>query len=93
MCLKENNLTNLIIAMEPTSFYIWHIANILDNYDALVLFKPKVYCLNPRVIKCYKNSFIDIDKTDLKDAFVIADFARVGKIVTKLWHNLQYIEL
>lgn len=92
-CLKENNLTNLTIAMESTSFYSWHLANTLTTHQALVWFKPKVHCINPRVICAYKKSFVDIDKTDPKDAFVIADFARVGKITTAPWNGDQYIAL
>lgn len=92
-CLKENNLTHLTIAMESTSFYSWHLANTLATHEALVWFKPKVYCMNPRVICAYKKSFIDMDKTDPKDAFVIADFARVGKITTAPWNGAQYIAL
>ena len=34
-----------------------------------------------------------MDKTDPKDAFVIADFARVGKITTAPWNGAQYIAL
>lgn len=92
-CLKENNLTHLTIAMESTSFYSWHLANTLASHEALVWFKPKVYCLNPRVIAAYKKSFVDMDKTDPKDAFVIADFARVGKITTSPWNGAEYIAL
>ena len=92
-CLKENNLTHLTIAMESTSFYSWHLANTLASHEALVWFKPKVYCLNPRVIAAYKKSFVDMDKTDPKDAFVIADFARVGKITTSPWNGAEYITL
>lgn len=92
-CLKENKLSYLTIAMESTSFYSWHLANALATHESLVWFKPKVYCLNPRIISGYKKSFVDIDKTDPKDAFVIADFARVGKIVTAPWKGGQYIAL
>lgn len=49
--------------------------------------------MNPRVICAYKKSFVDIDKTDPKDAFVIADFARVGKITSAPWKGGEYIEL
>lgn len=92
-CLKENNFTHLTIAMESTSFYSWHIANTLATHDALLWLKPKIYCLNPRVICAYKKSFVDIDKTDPKDAFVIADFARVGKITSAPWKGGEYIAL
>lgn len=92
-CLKENNLSHLTIAMESTSFYSWHLANKLATHEALIWFKPQVHCMNPRVIAAYKKSFIDMDKTDPKDAFVIADFARVGKITTAPWNGAQYIAL
>mgnify|MGYP003365636839 FL=1 len=92
-CLKKNSLTHLNIAMESTSFYSWHIANFLSCHEGLVWFKPKVYCLNPKVIASYKKTFVDIDKTDPKDAMVISDFARVGKITSSPWKGNQYIAL
>lgn len=47
--------------------------------------------MNPHVIAEYKKYFIDMNKTDPKDAFVIANFARVGKITTTSWSGSQYI--
>ena len=91
--LTKNNFSHLTIAMESTSFYSWHIANFLASSEALVWFKPKVYCLNPRIINAYKKSFVDMDKTDPLDALAIADFARVGKITTSPWLGNQYIAL
>lgn len=92
-CLKDNSLSYLTIAMESTSFYSWHIANFLSCHEGLLWFKPKVYCLNPKTVANYKKTFVDIDKTDPKDAFVIADFARVGKITSAPWKGSQYIAL
>lgn len=92
-CLKENNLSHLTIAMESTSFYSWHIANFLSCHEGLMWIKPKIYCLNPKVVSGYKKSFVDIDKTDPNDAMVIADFARVGRISTAPWRGSQYIAL
>lgn len=91
--LQNKKLSHLTVAMESTSFYSWHIANFISSSEALVWFKPKVYCLNPRVINAYKKSFTDMDKTDPLDALAIADFARVGKITTKPWKGAQYIAL
>lgn len=91
--LSTYKLSHLTVAMESTSFYSWHIANFLASSDALVWFKPKVHCLNPRVINAYKKSFVDMDKTDPLDALAIADFARVGKITTSPWRGNQYIAL
>ena len=37
--------------------------------------------------------FIDIDKTDPNDAFIIADFARAGRITSKPWRGTQHLAL
>jgi transposase len=92
-CLKDNNLSHIVIAMESTSFYSFHLCNFLSADENLVWFKPKVYCLNPKIINAFKNTFVDSDKTDPHDAYTIADFARVGKIKAAPWNGAQYIAL
>ena len=52
-----------------------------------------VYSLNPKMIANYKKSFLDLSKTDPIDAFVIADFARVGRINVEPWRGSQYLAL
>lgn len=44
-------------------------------------------------MKNYKKSFNDIGKNDGIDSFVIADFARVGRISIKPWRGSQYLAL
>lgn len=46
-----------------------------------------MYCLNPKSVANYRKSFVDIDKTDSLDAFVIADFARCGRISSSPWQG------
>ncbi|WP_370445640.1 transposase, partial [Petrotoga sp. SL27] len=75
-CLVSNNLEYVVIALEATSFYSTHIANFLSTNKNLLPFKPLVYQLNPKTTANYKKTFVDIDKTDHLDAYVIADFAR-----------------
>ena len=70
----------VVFALESTSFYGIHIANFLSSNERMLAFDPYVYCLNPKMIANYRKSFIGLDKTDPKDAFIIADFARVGRI-------------
>lgn len=41
----------------------------------------------------YKKSFNNIGKNDGIDSFVIADFARVGRISIKPWRGSQYLAL
>ncbi|MGV8155202.1 MAG: IS110 family transposase [Alkaliphilus sp.] len=92
-CLNSNNLKKVIIALESTSIYSIHIANFLSSHKELLFFDPLVYCLNPKCTADYRKSFTDIDKTDDLDAFVIADFARVGRIETQPWRGSQYLAL
>jgi len=56
-------------------------------------YKPYVYCLNPKEVANYKDFFNALDKNDGIDPFVIADFARVGRIHTEPWRGSQYLAL
>ena len=92
-CLDTNCLKNVVIALESTSFYSTHIANFLSSNEPLLLYNPMVYCLNPKSVANYRKSFVDIDKTDPLDAYVIADFARVGRITSQPWRGAQFLAL
>jgi len=83
----------VVFAMESTSFYGVHIANFLSSYPRMLGFRPYVHCVNPKLVANYRKSFVGLDKTDAKDAFVIADFARVGRITTAPWRGSQYLAL
>lgn len=90
---KNRQFKYLIIAMESTGFYGVHIANYLSACERLAVFSTHVYCLNPKEVKGYKKSFNSLDKNDGIDSFVIADFARVGRISVKPWRGPQYLAL
>lgn len=89
----ESGLKKLVIGLESTSFYGVHIANYLSTCRELMSFHTEVYCLNPKSIANYKKSYIGLSKNGYIDAFVIADFARVGRITTKPWRGCQYLAL
>lgn len=92
-CLNSNSLKNAVIAIESTSIYSTHIANFLSSNEILLSYKPVVYCLNPKTIANYRKSFVDMDKTDPLDAYIIADFARCGRITTTPWRGSQFLAL
>lgn len=92
-CLDSNSLKYVVIALESTSFYSTHIANFLASNEFLLAYKPLVYCLNPKTVANYRKTFVDMDKTDPLDAYVIADFARCGKITSKPWRGAQFLAL
>ena len=92
-CLNSNSLKYVVIALESTSFYSTHIANFLSSHEQLLFYKPLVYCLNPKSVANYRKSFVDMDKTDPLDAFIIADFARCGRITSQPWRGAQFLAL
>ena len=92
-CLDSNSLKYVVIALESTSFYSTHIANFLSSNELLLAYQPLVYCLNPKTIANYRKSFVDMDKTDPLDAYIIADFARCGRISSKPWRGAQFLAL
>ena len=92
-CLNSNSLNFVVIALESTSFYSTHIANFLSSNEVLLAYSPMVYCLNPKTIANYRKSFVDMDKTDPLDAYIIADFARCGRIKSQPWRGAQFLAL
>ncbi|MCK5762805.1 MAG: IS110 family transposase [Clostridiales bacterium] len=91
--LNEHHFDTIVIACESTSVYSLHLANFLSSNELLGFYNTFVYCLNPKTVKNYKKSFIETKKTDPYDAFIIADFARVGRISTKPWNGSGYLAL
>lgn len=91
--LHEHKIKNIMIALESTSFYSTHIATFLSSNIELLSFNVHVYCLNPKVIANYRKSFIGLNKTDPLDSFIIADFARCGRISSNPWRGSQYLAL
>lgn len=89
----NQDVNRLVIALESTSFYGIHVANYLSSCELLMPFCTHVYCLNPKMIANYKKSYIDLGKNDDVDAFIIADFARVGRINTAPWRGSQFLAL
>ena len=92
-CLALNKLQNLVVIMESTGFYSWHIANSFSQNPKLNALNSLVYCINPKVIANYKKTFVDIDKTDPLDAMAIADYARVGRVSSRPWRGTEFTAL
>ena len=54
-------------------------------------FHPMIYYLNPKITARYKETFVDMNKTDPLDVLAIADFARAQKITTEPWRGAQFL--
>ncbi len=92
-CLNSNGLKYIVIALESTSFYSTYIADFLSSNEELLPFKSFVYCLNLKTVANYRKSFVYMDKMDPLDAYVIADFARCGRITSRPWRGAQFLAL
>ena len=94
-CMKKHSAFNtIVITLEATSVYSIHIANFLSTCEVLMPYKPYVYCVNPKMTANYRKSYVGMDKTDSLDAFLIADFARVGRTKKcEPWRGGQYLAL
>ena len=91
--LTHTDIDTVVIALESTSVYSIHIANFLSSCELLMQFKPLVFCIDPKMTANYLKSFIGMTKTDPLDAFLIADFARVGRISCAPWRGSQFLSL
>lgn len=79
-CLIKNSLDKVVIVMESTGMYSFHIATYLSVSEELAKYSVLVYCINPKTSQNYRKSFSEMDKTDPKDSYILADMARVGKV-------------
>jgi len=70
----------LRIGTEATSFFDLHLADYLVGAEGLQPYSHKVYRLNARQLHQFKKSYPEQSKTDIQDAFVIADFLRFGRL-------------
>ena len=91
---KHKNLDTVLIVLESTSVYSVHISNFLSTSEVLMPYRPYVFCVNPKATSNYRRSYIGMEKTDPTDAYLIADFGRVGR-TKKLepWRGGQFIAL
>ena len=72
-------LTKIHICMEATNVYHIHVSSVLSTDARLLAHGVKVFAVNAKLIEKYKETFVDRSKTDPEDAFLCADYVRIGK--------------
>ncbi|EIJ78490.1 transposase [Bacillus methanolicus PB1] len=90
---QKNLIQEIQIGMEATSVYSWHPSMFFHEDESLKKFKTKVFTINPKLIKKFKESYTDLDKTDHIDAWIIADRLRFGRLRLSAVMQEQYIAL
>ena len=84
----------IIIVMESTGMYSFHPACYLSSNEYLNHFHTEVYQINACDFDKYKKSFHDLEKEDGIDAYILADYARVGRTKSLYpFRGSQYLAL
>jgi transposase len=83
--INSLSLSDVSIGCEATSVYGDHLVCFLKEDASLAPFNRKVYTLNPKQVKRFKDSYSDLPKNDPVDAFVIADALRFGRINNEVY--------
>jgi len=88
--MERYGLNRLLIGLEATNLYWWHLACFLISCPELARFQPRVYAFNPRMIKAFKKAFSDTGKSDITDAHVVAERLRFGRLPAPFMVNEVY---
>lgn len=83
MLMQSEEFTELRLAAEATGWYWFHFFQSLQQEELLQAWPVELFALNPRLTANFKKSYVDMDKSDPLDAFVIADRLRWGRDIPK----------
>jgi transposase len=88
--MEQHHLDCLLVGLEATNLYWWHLACFLNSSPRLSPFQPKVYAFNPRLIKGFRKALSDTSKSDINDAYAIAERLRFGHLPAPFIPNELY---
>lgn len=91
--MREKGFEHLKVATEATSFLDLHLVDFLARSKLLSKYSPLIYQFNPKLTSGFKKAYSDKDKTDLEDAFVVADRLRFGRLPQAYEEHQPYIPL
>jgi transposase len=78
--VTSRRLERVVLGVEATGIYSWHLVQHLRQAPALQPFQPVVHTFNPKVVRGFKQAYPELPKTDRVDAWVIADRLRLGRL-------------
>ena len=88
-----HGVTRVRIGMEATGLYWWHLACFLKDAPLLAAWQPQVYVLNPQLVEGLKHVYPERGKTDRRDAFLIAERVRLGRLPAPFQVDAVYAPL
>jgi transposase len=90
---KGNAMDHVIIGLESTSVYSWHLQMGLASERRLAPYQCQVYVFNAKVVANFKKAYVDLPKDDWTDAWVIADRLRFGRLPESCQVDFRYLPL
>jgi transposase len=78
--LTAHRATALLVGMEATGIYGWHLACFLSEAEVLRPWAARVYVFNPHRTLSFKKALGSTEKTDRVDARAVAQWLRVGHL-------------
>jgi len=78
--LKRHRATILLVGMEATGLYGWHLACFVSETPVLHRWQARVYVFNPHRTLNFKRAVGEPGKTDRVDALIVAQWLRVGHL-------------
>jgi transposase len=88
--LTSLDLSEVVIGIEATGVYGDNPMIYLREEGSLARFNCDYHVLNPKQVKKFKETYLDLPKNDPKDAFVIADNLRFGRIAKPMYIDDGY---
>jgi hypothetical protein len=77
--LNGGDFDGLRLAAEATGWYWLPFFEQLGRMPELESWPRELYAFNPRVTARYRDTFLDMDKDDPEDAYVLTDRLRLGR--------------
>jgi len=90
---KQHQLGRVLIGMEATNLYWFHLACFLKDTPLLSGLEREVYALNPKLVAGFKKAYPNLGKTDPLDAFFVAERLRLGRLPAPFQVDLLYAPL
>ncbi|RPI78284.1 MAG: IS110 family transposase [Chloroflexi bacterium] len=77
--MQNEEFDELRLAAEATGWYWFHFFQTLQQEEVLRAWPVELFALNPRMTANFKKSYGELDKSDVNDAYLIADRLRWGR--------------
>ena len=88
--MSSRHLDHLVVGLEATGLYGWHLRRELQQSPLLQPYRPVIHPFNPKLVAGFKKAYPELPKTDQVDAWVIADRLRFGRLPAPATVNDQY---